>query len=162
MSDTEIDLEKGDPRYAEESPAAARRARRKGASEEKAKSSSSSSSRATSSDKLDNEIRNRLERAFDRIAEWREARGDQELADIIREDASAMAQGGVAATRGVPALRGPVIMFLNLLEPILAFNRVGRTLLVRLMYRRQLRAQEQEQAQQEWEQAQAAPVVPIG
>lgn len=168
MSDDELDLAKGDPAYAEDSPAAQRRARRKSANEEKGKSSSSSrsSSRASSGDRIDAEVRTRLENAFTHIVEWREARGDQELAEIIREDGPAMAQGGVAFTRGIPALRTPLILFLDLLEPILAFHRVGRTLLIRVLYRRQLRAekreQEQAQAQAEWEASQTAPMPSIG
>lgn len=126
MASDELDLEKGDASRA--SSREERRSRR--------------TSSTTAARKTDNEVDGRLHRTFERIAAAREARGDEELADVIREDSDAMAQGFTSLTANVPFLRMPLIMGLNILEPALAFSRVGGILLGRFFERRQRRAME--------------------
>jgi len=98
----------------------------------------------TSPDKL----RGRLQAVFERLAEWLEGRGDEELAQAIREDAGAMTGGLVAATRPLAWLRQPLLLLLALAEPVLAFGRVGRILLTRWQARRERIAFDQALAEQ--------------
>lgn len=136
-----LDLENGDEALANATPAERRRAARKAAAEGEASGGSGSRKPASRSSKATQEregteLLSRLDRTFDRIALALEARGDAELADTIREDKTAMSQGLVSLTRSVKALRSPFLMLLNLVEPVLAFGRVGRILYVRLAERR--------------------------
>lgn len=128
----ELDLERGDP--SRSSPDSERRRRRRVATEDTPKEGM-----------VDAEVRSRLERTFDRIIKSRRAHDDEELAQVIEEDAEAMTQGFVDVTTHVPFLRGPLLMFLNVLEPVLAFNRTGRILMYRLFTWRQRRAERQHQ-----------------
>jgi hypothetical protein len=101
--------------------------------------------------KVEGEIRSRLERTFDRIVKARRARDDEELAEVVEEDAEAMTQGFLSLTHNVPFLRLPLLMLLNILEPVLAFNRVARILAIRLLTRRQRRQEARAQAQADYE-----------
>lgn len=149
----EIDLEIGDPSRATPEGESRRRRRSSG--------SASSTSRAAQSDesRFESEISSRLDRVFDRIVKARRARDDEELAEVIEEDAEAMSQGFISLTKNVPFFRSPLILFLNVLEPILAFNRVGRILAVRIWARREERREKQEQQQAEWEAANGNPAI---
>lgn len=89
-----------------------------------------------SQDRADRDLRTRLEGVFDRIAEAAEVRGDIELADAIAEDAKVMAQGLVSFTRPLRALRGPLLLLLGIVEPFMAFRRVGMLLFGRWYVRR--------------------------
>lgn len=142
-NDDELDLETGDSSRADPATERNARRRRRGTS---GSSSSSSSTGARAEAKVETEIRSRLDRVFDRIAKAREARGDDELVEAIREDSDAMAQGFISLTSNIVPLRVPLLMLLNLLEPLLAFGRVGRILAGRLLTRRERRQAEREQA----------------
>ena len=135
MSD-DLDLERGDEALAEkiaanQSQAKAGREQRKAASGKSTssarKTQSSSRSRATP----DEILKDRLNGAFDRIAEQLLVRGDVELSSVIHEDRDALTAGLVSLTRTVKILRMPLVMFLAFLEPLLAFGRVGRILFYR-------------------------------
>ena len=127
----ELDLNVGDP--SRSSPEAEQRRRRRRDRGE------SSSTRERAEAAVEAEMRSRLERVFDRIVKARRARDDEELAEIIEEDADAMTQGFISLTDNVPFLRMPLIMLLNVLEPVLAFNRVTRILWIRAIDWRQRR-----------------------
>lgn len=106
-------------------------------------------SRAGRPPKIEAELRERFQAVFARISESLEGRDDLELATAIREEAAAMSGGIVSLTRQFTALRAPLLALLALIEPILAFGRVGRILLGRLATRRAQAAAEREMAQQE-------------
>lgn len=146
----ELDLEVGDPSRGSADSEQRRRRRRERTS------TSGNAATAREESKVENEIRSRLDRVFDRIVKARRAREDEELAEVIEEDAEAMAQGFLSMTTNVPFTRGPLIMFLNVLEPLLAFNRVVRILFLRFMERRARRYEEAQAAQAEYEAAVAA------
>lgn len=99
-------------------------------------------------DRADRDLKTRLEEIFRRIADAAEARGDDELADIIREDMKVMATGLVSLTRPLRALRGPLMLLLAIVEPFMAFSRVTRVMLGRFMDRRAERAQTGEEVTQ--------------
>src|ERR1700741_1473749 len=65
-------------------------------------------------------LRARLTDVFGRIAEALEARGDEELAEAIREDTTAMSQGLVSLTNRVVFLRAPLAFGLALAAPVVA------------------------------------------
>jgi hypothetical protein len=92
--------------------------------------------------KVATEISSRLDRLFDRIAQWRESREDEELASAVREDTEMMVSGVVSLTGSFPFLRTPLIMLLSILEPLLAFGRVVRILVGRWMARRQAQVEQ--------------------
>jgi hypothetical protein len=159
-----LDLEEGDAERAEMTPAERRRIAREEADKGKERSQSARANKSTTSaraanarDKVEAELTLRLSQVFDRIVKILEARGDEELAEVIREDSSAMGQGLVSLTRNVKVLRGPLLFLLNLIEPVMAFGRVGRILFYRLRIRReqmiQDRAEFEAQQQQEREAA---------
>ncbi len=133
-----LDLEQGDEERAEEierkQSSTPRRVTRPSSSSGTRKKSTST--RPTAAQKLDTEIASRLERTFDRIIEALEERDDTELATAMREDKAAMSRGMVSLTRNVTPLRGPLLMLLNLIEPLLAFGRVGKILVTRFAARR--------------------------
>lgn len=139
----ELDLETGDPSRAD--PASERRRRRRERTAESGGTKKAPT--ATETSKLATEIRSRLDRVFDRIAEWRDARDDEELATVIREDKDMMAQGIVSLTNSFNPLRVPLLMGLNLIEPLLAFGRVVRVLVGRWMARRAAQQQAAAEAQ---------------
>lgn len=147
-----LDLEEGDEGLANASPAERRRAAQRQADEEAAKAtsksrkSSTSRSKAATEGRIETELASRLDRTFDRIAIALDQRGDDELAHVIREDAGAMSQGLVSLTRSVKFLRSPLLMALNLIEPVLAFGRVGRIMYFRFA-ERQARIAEERAAQ---------------
>ena len=128
----ELDLERGDP--SRSSPEGERKRRRRTVAEE-----------APTEGMVDAEVRSRLERTFDRIIKSRRSHDDEELATVIEEDAEAMTQGIVDATTGIPFLRSPLLMALNVIEPVLAFSRVGRILFYRFLERRARKSQERHQ-----------------
>lgn len=90
----------------------------------------------------DRDLRTRIAGIFARIADASEARGDQVLADILREDMQVMAVGLVSLTRPVRALRAPLLFALGVIEPVMAFSRTGRIMLERLLDRRAARQTE--------------------
>jgi hypothetical protein len=103
---------------------------------------------AVNAQREDNEVDSRARRVFDRIAKAVETRGDSELAEILREDAEIMAQGLVSLTKSIKFLRTPLLILLNLVEPVLAFGRIGRLLYNRLAERQERRAMERQEQQQ--------------
>lgn len=99
--------------------------------------------------RAENELRDRLTGCFERISESLQARDDPELADIVREDAEVIAQGLVSLTRPFTAMRTVVLAAVAIVEPLMAFGRIGRVLGSRWAERRAMRAQEQEPSQHE-------------
>lgn len=153
MSD--LDLEDGDEARAEASPSERRRLARQAAADGKERSRTARTTKAktpAAAAKEDVEVGSRLHRTFDRLAKWREKVGDDELAEIIREDSDAMEQGIVSLTKNAPFLRGPLLFFLNVIEPVMAFQRIARTLFGRW----QARAERKDWERQEQER-QGAP-----
>lgn len=135
-----LDLEEGDLEAADADPAERRRraraaARQEAAKEKNAAKPSSQTRRTKASERVETELLSRLMRVFDRIAKTLEARGDEELAHIVREDADAMCQGLASLTHSVKFLRSPLLMALNLVEPVLAFGRIIRVLYGRWLER---------------------------
>jgi hypothetical protein len=137
----ELDLERGDASRADAT--SERRSRRR-------QRDTGSSSRAAASE--DAEVEGQLSQAWERVAEWREARDDDELSEAIREDADVMTKGFVSLTSNFKPLRRPLIIFLNVILPLFAFARVGRILLTRWVERRERRIAEREAVMQEAEQ----------
>lgn len=90
------------------------------------------------------ELRGRIDEVLDRIATSREARGDERLADIIRDDAQVMAGFLVSFTRPFGVLRTTLVTLLALIEPALAFGRLFRELAGRWAERRQAEKEEQQ------------------
>lgn len=150
----DLDLEEGDEERANQTPAERRRIAREMADEGKAsrttrKSKTSTSTRTSATAaKEDAEVTSRLARALDRVVKALEARGDEELASIIREDGDAIQQGIVSLTQNVKVLRRPLIFLLNLVEPALAFGRIGRVLFGRWNERAQRKNWERQQQQE--------------
>lgn len=87
-------------------------------------------------DRADRDLRSRLETIFERIADAADARGDEELADIVRDDVKVMANGLVSLTRPMRALRAPLLLLLAVVEPVMAFSRVTRVIVGRYLDRR--------------------------
>jgi hypothetical protein len=151
----DLDLETGDEARAEASPAERRRLAREAAegkvrSGETGKPKTASKSQAAVK-REDGELRGKLDRALDRIAKTLEARGDHELAEVIREDGEQIAQGLMSLTNGVKFLRGPLVFLLNVVEPVLAFGRITRILYHRWQDRAARRQWERDQQPQEGE-----------
>lgn len=84
----------------------------------------------------DSDLKARLLTCFERIADAAEARGDEELAGAVREDMGVMAGSLVSLTRPLTALRAPLLLGLAVLEPVMAFSRLGRLMFGRLTDRR--------------------------
>lgn len=143
----DIDLSTGDP--SRSSPDSERRTRRRS----RASGETSAREQQRTEEAFEAEARSRLDRLWDRVVKAREARDDEELAEAVREDAEAMTQGFISITSSVPFLRMPLIMFLNIAEPVLAFNRVGRIIFWRVISWRQRRIEAAMQAQAEAEEA---------
>lgn len=112
---------------------------------------------ATVKDRLENELKTRLEAAFIKIADALQNRGDDELGEAIREERKAMTGGFVSLTAHIPIFRTPLLIILNLVELVLAFGRVGGILLNRYIARRQRKMEEQQQAQAEYQAGQENP-----
>lgn len=148
MSD--LDLETGDEeRVAKIAETEARKTKRSRTGDKN--SSSHKRSGNAGSERGDTDLIGRLVAAFDRLAEQREARGDSELADAIREDQQAMSRGLVSLTRAITFLRVPLLVLLSFLEPIMAFWHVGGILARRFVERRQRVMAEREMAAAETE-----------
>lgn len=117
-----IDLEHGEE---DESPSQRRRRIKR--------SDSASEPRAKPSDKDDRSLTGRLDTTFTKISDQLEARGDEELAAAIKDERHAMSQGLVSLTSNLVVLRPLLTLILALVEPFLAFWRVGRILLGRFL-----------------------------
>lgn len=89
----------------------------------------------------DTDLRTRLLNVIDRIIRAADARGDDELADTLKEDRDIIAQGIVSFTSGALAVfRIPILIVLAIVEPIMAFSRIGMLLFARLLGAREERA----------------------
>lgn len=157
--DFSLDLDRGDPDRADRITAAAeggkstsRRSRRDSSSG----GSSRKSSSKTASSKSETDLVGRLSSAIVRLADQLDARNDTELAEALREDSDKISRGLVSVTRTVKFLRQPLVLFIGVLEPVLAFWRVGAILGRRLLQRRARMLAEREAAMAE----QAAQVTP--
>lgn len=84
----------------------------------------------------DADLKTRLGGVFDRLAESASVRGDDELAEVIREDGPTMVNALVSMTRPFKALRAPLVLLLGVAEPVIAFQRVARIVISRVMFRR--------------------------
>ena len=150
----ELDLDEGD------ADAAERIARTKeskvsgsGGSRSNRSRSGSKSSSKSGSQRSDTDLVSKLSAAFDRIADQLEIRGDSELATALHEDKQKLAQGIVSLTRAVKFLRAPLVILVAIIEPILAFWRVGSILARRAIERRErVMAERAAQAEQAPEQ----------
>lgn len=144
MIDDELDLINGDSERAERIAEAgpdrtsrvARASKRSTTTPSRSRSKSGGSSSSKSSA---NDLAPRFRAAFDKLADRLLAR-DEELATAIREESEGMASGLMSVTKTVPFLRGPLLIFFGVLEPVLAFWRVGGILTRRWLDRRQARA----------------------
>lgn len=101
-------------------------------------------------------LRKKLNDCLERIADTLEVREDEELSALIREDADVIAAGLVSLTRPFQVLRVPLLALVAVVEPALAFGRIGRILLGRWADRRAARAQARTEAEgqpevPEWE-----------
>lgn len=105
----------------------------------------SSKPKSRSTTTAERELRGRLAACFERIAASLEQRGDDELAEIVRDDAEIMSQGLVSLTRPFRALRTPLLAAVAIVEPVLAFGRIFRVLAGRFVERRAARAEEEPQ-----------------
>lgn len=149
MSNDEIDLERGDPARAEatEKKAATRSRATKGGSAPKPVAAETS-------------LKARLENVFEKLAKQMEARGDEELATALSEEKSNMSQGLVSLTKNLTPLRGPLVVVVSLVEPVLAFGRVGGILVRRAVARRARKVAEWEAAQQQ-QPEESTPYTPV-
>jgi hypothetical protein len=148
-----IDLESGEP-DPDESPAARRRRERRDRTGDTG-SSSRSRGGASSSKSDDSSLVTRLDTAFFKLADQMLARGDDELAEALREERRPMSQGLVSLTATLTVLRLPLVILMSLIEPVLAFWRVGRILFMRFLGWRERRIIAAQEARAEWEAAQA-------
>lgn len=151
----ELDLDEGD------ADAAERITRTKeskvsgsgGSRSNRSRGGSKSSSSKSGSQRSDTDLVSKLSAAFDRIADQLEIRGDDELATALHEDKQKLAQGIVSLTRAIKPFRTPLVILVAIIEPILAFWRVGSILARRAIERRERvmaeRAAAQEQAQEQ-------------
>lgn len=98
----------------------------------------------------DSELRHQLNRAFQGLIRGREAKGDEELADALKEEGDAMTESFVTLTDNVKPLRMPLVIILNLVITLLAFGRVGGILLTRLTSWRVRRQEAAQQAEAEY------------
>jgi hypothetical protein len=144
---TDLDLGKGDPIAAAASESRGDKARATRATG--LRKPSTSSGRKTNAQKAEEEIVARINAAFERLAEAFDARGDTEMAAIFREEQIPMSNGLVNLTRNIKPLRHPLVVILNLVEPLLAFGRLGRVLIRRIVERRDRKIAEYEAMQAE-------------
>lgn len=140
MSAQEFDLDDPPPVLDDETPAARRRRQRRersGGGEEKEKP------KPKPSPKAETDLRGRLEVAFGKLADQLRARNDEELADAFDEGKEAISQSLVTMTATIRWMRKPLLLFVGFLEPVLAFWRIGRILLGRLIMFRDHMAQQE-------------------
>lgn len=139
----ELDLEKGDAAKAE--AISNRESRRQARGSSSSARSTSSSSKSNSSE--DASIEAQLRVVLDRVAEQRESKDDTELADAIRETQAAIIKGFMSVTKTITPLRQPLVFLIAVLDPILAFWKVGSILTRRWFERRARKIEEYERAQ---------------
>lgn len=142
MSD-ELDLSQGDEARAERIA----QIKGEGESRQRSRRTSSKSSAKKKPVASDTSLAGQLSDAFDRLAEQRKTVGDDELADALTEGKDAMSNALVAMTRTVTFLRKPLLFFLSILMPILAFWKVGNILARRFAERRQQVMAQRQQAE---------------
>lgn len=131
----ELDLEKGDAVRAERITLS----KESSSGEKKPLGGSQGSSRksgSTARERGENELTVRVQAVFIKIADMLQRKGDDELEEAVRDNAPAMSQGFVSLTRNIRWLRSPLLLFLNLVEPALAFWDVGTILVARWYARR--------------------------
>ncbi len=105
-------------------------------------SSPRQSPRARTAAAVEKDLKERLTTVFTRIADAADARGDVELAEVVRDDTEIMATGLVSLTRPFMLLRTPLLLLLAVVEPVMAFGRIGRLTLERVLIRRERRKDE--------------------
>src|SRR6266498_147990 len=105
-------------------------------------SSPRQSPRARTAAAVEKDLKERLTTVFTRIADAADARGDMELAEVVRDDKEIMATGLVSLTRPFMLLRTPLLLLLAVVEPVMAFGRIGRLTLERVLIRRERRKDE--------------------
>ena len=158
MPEFELDLDEGDAERAERIAATQgqgqERSRAKRGSGGGKSGGSGGSSRSKASVQRENtDLVGRLGDALDKLAAQLEAKGDSELAEAFSDGKDAIAKSLVSLTSSVTFLRKPLLLFLNLLEPVLAFWRIGGILGRRFLERRDRVMAEQETARAEAEAA---------
>lgn len=160
MSDIpdEFDLDNPPPVLDDETPAQRRRRERRDkiaggtGSETKARPSKAKAAQA------DGDLKSRLEDGFQKLADQMRARDDDELADALQDGKGPMAASLVSMTKVVKWFRKPLVLFVGILEPILAFWRVGGILLGRMFIWRENMTQQVPSEQvpaDQWRQDQA-------
>lgn len=85
----------------------------------------------------ESDLRDRVATVLGRLADLIESRGDDELAETMREDVGVMATGIVSFTR---PFRAPLMFVLAIAEPAIAFGRIGILMIGRMFQRRADRA----------------------
>jgi hypothetical protein len=85
---------------------------------------------------VDAEIASRTRRVIRRMADRTASHGDDELATAMREDGPTIAQGVADITKVIIPLRAPLLILLAIIEPAIAFLRVGGILAARIARRR--------------------------
>lgn len=100
-----------------------------------------STKRPAPTEKAERDLKGRIGGMLDRLAESLEARGDDEMAGIVREDAAVIASALVSFTRPFRLLRAIVLGAIAIIEPLLAFGRIGRALAIRVSDARHARAE---------------------
>lgn len=156
-----INLEKGEPDPDESPSRRRRREKRDSGSSSSSSSSGGSTGSSRASERENTSLVGRLDTAFTKLADQMAARDDAELAEALRDERHAMSQGLVSLTSSLTPLRPVLVVFLALLEPFLAFWRVGRILFMRFLQWRERRIIEAQQAQAEWEAAQEPGMPPV-
>lgn len=109
-----------------------------------AKSSSAKSPRGGAAKQRanDSDLKSRLVTVLDRIIDNADARGDEELSEILREDRDVIANGIVSFTRPFMVLRTPILLLLAVVEPVMSFWRIGGLMVGRVLYNRAARRAE--------------------
>lgn len=132
----ELDLENPPD---DESPTSRRRRERR------ASRTTQTDSKPKSDAKTEGALSGRLNEAFAKLANQLHAKGDEELATAIEEERRGMTAGLMSLTSSITPLRGPLVAIVELSLVFLAFWRVGRILLLRMVaYRERIAVQRAE------------------
>lgn len=86
--------------------------------------------------RLPPQLKPRVIEVIEALANNRQDRGDDELADALRHDENSMAGGIESLVRHVPGAKSPIMLILGVVEPVLAFGRIAGLLLRRIGMRR--------------------------
>lgn len=102
-------------------------------SSKRSKSDSKGSSTKKSKRKSDTvDVHGRIESLIDRMIEWRQNRGDDEMAEVLREESEPLVRGieVVCVKFGLVGIL--VVAVMTFIEPLLAIWRIGTLTLIRI------------------------------